>query len=284
MADPQFNPNDAKQLALEIEKIYKRMGQTSPFKSSVHTLTELKEGLEEARDMFMDWQDGIGDSEAGFKAILNEVKATNNSFNASKRNLSSLSSISSQLRDHQLGISQLSSKQLTTLKSKLDSELKSLSVNAKGLADEEASLLNQARISKLTAQQQQRLDRIRILSANVNGLLQDRDSLQQQLNNKIETEIKHRENIEKKLGVTGGILRGISKIPILGDLVDTNEALHVAESTIEITKSGVAGLGAAMGNLGKQAISGLLNPSNLILGAFNKFRKPRSYRTQTIYK
>ena len=273
MAKQQFDPNDAKLLALEIEKIYKRMGQLSPFKSSVHTINELKEGLEEARDMFMDWQDGIGDIEAGFKAILNEVKATNNSFTSSKRNLSSLSSISSQLRDHQLGINQLSSNQLTTLKSKLDSELKSLSVNAKGLADEEVSLLNQARISELTAQQQQRLDRIRILSANVNGLLQDRDSLQQQLNAKLQEEIKNRETIEKKLGVTGGILRGISKIPILGDLVDTNEALHVAESTIETTESGVKGLGAAIGNLGKQVISGLLNPANLVLGAFTLMGK-----------
>ena len=69
MAKQQFDPNDAKLLALEIEKIYKRMGQLSPFKSSVHTINELKEGLEEARDMFMDWQDGIGDIEAGFQLI-----------------------------------------------------------------------------------------------------------------------------------------------------------------------------------------------------------------------
>ena len=45
MAKQQFDPNDAKLLALEIEKIYKRMGQSSPFKSSVHTINELKEGL-----------------------------------------------------------------------------------------------------------------------------------------------------------------------------------------------------------------------------------------------
>ena len=129
MADPQFNPNDAKLLALEIEKIYKRMGQSSPFSRTEDDLEKLKEGLEDARDILMDWEDGVGDIEKGFRAILNEVNATGKSFNIAKRSLTSITSISSQLRDQQLGINQLSSKQLITLKSKLDSEATSLKNN-----------------------------------------------------------------------------------------------------------------------------------------------------------
>jgi hypothetical protein len=243
MADGKnFDPNDAKQIALEIEKIYKRIGLANPFKNGTYTLRELKEGLEEARDMMMDWVDGAADIERGFKAILDEVKATSNSFNAAKRNLTSLSSISSQIRDHQLGINQLSAKQLTQLKSKLDSELKSLGINAEGLEQQRQELEN---ISSRNTTQQQQLDRINILLANTNGLLHDQDSLQKQLNDKLQEEIHSRETIEKKLGITGGILRGISKIPIIGNLVDTNEALHIAESTIDTTKSSVRGLGAA---------------------------------------
>lgn len=263
-----FDPNDAKQIALEIEKIYKRIGLANPFKSGTYSLSELKIGLEEARDMMMDWSDGIGEIERGFKAILDEVKATSNSFNSAKRNLTSLSSISSQIRDHQLGINQLSSKQLTQLKSKLDSELKSLSINNEGLKQQQKDLEAKKSRTKLSTQEQQQLNRINILLNNTNALLQDQDSLQKQLNEKLEQEIYQRETIEKKLGVAGGLLRGISKIPILGDLVDTNEALQVAEGTIETTGSGVRGLGAAFKNLGKQAIAGLLNPANMILGAF----------------
>ena len=37
-----FDPNDAKQLALEIEKIYKRIGLSNPFSSGIHTISELK--------------------------------------------------------------------------------------------------------------------------------------------------------------------------------------------------------------------------------------------------
>lgn len=260
-----FDPNDAKQIALEIEKIYKRIGLANPFKNGTFELKELKDGLEEARDIMLDWSDGVADIEKGFKAILTEVKATSNSYNSAKRNLTSLSNISSQIRDHQLGINQLSAKQLTQLKAKLDSEKTSLLINKNGLEQQKNDLETKAR---LTAQEQQQLQKVTILLTNVKGLLEDKENLQSLLNDKLQEEILSREIIEKKLGITGGILRGISKIPILGNLVDTNEALHIAESTIDTTKSSIRGLGAALGNLGKQAISGLLNPANMILGAF----------------
>jgi hypothetical protein len=273
MAKQQFDPNDAKLLALEIEKIYKRIGLSNPFSNGVHTVSELKDGLEDARDILLDWEDGVGDIEKGFRSILNEVNATGKSFNVVKRSLTSITSISTQLRDQQLGINQLSSKQLITLKSKLDSEATSLKNNIAALQTAKKELEDKKEKDGLNKKEESHLLQLKSLITNTNGTLEKKEGIQQQLNDKLQDEIKYRENIEKKLGVTGGILRGISKIPILGDLVDTNEALHVAESTIEITKSGVAGLGAAMGNLGKQAISGLLNPSNLILGAFTLIGK-----------
>jgi len=260
-----FDPNDAKQIALEIEKIYNRLGLSNPFEQGVHTLSELKNGLDEAREILMDWEDGVGDIAKGFKSILNEVNATSNSFNSAKRNLTSLSNISSQLLSHQLGINQLSSKQLIQLKSKLDSELKSLRVNAEALQQEKDEL---EVITNRSTAEQTRYAKVNTLLANANGLLQEKESIQNRLNEKLEQEIYQRETIEKKLGVVGGLLRGISRIPILGDLVDTNEALQVAESTIETTKSSVRGLGAALGNLGKQTITGLLNPANMVLSTF----------------
>ena len=268
-----FDPNDAKQLALEIEKIYKRIGLSNPFSNGIHTVAELKAGLEEARDILLEWDEGVGDIERGFRSILNEVNTTGNSFNMVKRSLTSITSISSQIRDHQLGINQLSAKQLTQYRSKLDSEAASLSNNVKLLQAEKDELDELAKKQTLLKEEKSRLAQLNILIDNANGLSKEGDSIQKKLNEKLDDEIKQRETIEKKLGVVGGMLRGISKIPILGDLVDTNEALHVAESTIELTESSVRGLGAAMGNLGKQAISGLLNPANLVLGAFTIMAK-----------
>jgi len=75
---------------------------------------------------------------------------------------------------------------------------------------------------------------------------------------------------EKKLGAFGGILKGISKIPILGDLVDTNGILSEAMDTVDKTGSGVAGLSAGLGEAGDQMLKGLTNPANIALFAFTQ--------------
>jgi len=75
---------------------------------------------------------------------------------------------------------------------------------------------------------------------------------------------------EKKLGAFGGILKGISKIPILGDLVDTDKILGAAMDKIKDGGSGVAGLGAGLKEAGSQMLSGLTNPANIALFAFTQ--------------
>ena len=96
---------------------------------------------------------------------------------------------------------------------------------------------------------------------------QNADELERQ--NKIRE--KEKETIianEKKLGAFGGILKGISKIPILGDLVDTDKILGAAMDKIKDGGSGVAGLGAGLKEAGSQMLSGLTNPANIALFAF----------------
>ena len=73
---------------------------------------------------------------------------------------------------------------------------------------------------------------------------------------------------EKKLGAFGGILKGISKIPLVGDLVDTEKIMGAAMDKVKETGSGVKGLGAGLKVAGKQMIAGITNPSNLALAAF----------------
>lgn len=44
-------------------------------------------------------------------------------------------------------------------------------------------------------------------------------------------QLRYAEKIQKNLGVTGGILRGIAKIPVLGNFIDAEEALAAAQRT-----------------------------------------------------
>ena len=98
---------------------------------------------------------------------------------------------------------------------------------------------------------------------------QNADELERQ-NSLREKEKSIIEANEKKLGAFGGILKGISKIPILGDLVDTDAILGKAMDKIKDGGSGVAGLGVGLKEAGSQMLSSLTNPANIALFAFTQ--------------
>lgn len=78
-------------------------------------------------------------------------------------------------------------------------------------------------------------------------------------------ELKQKEEIEKKLGVFGSLLKGISKIPIVGDLVDTDKILGAARDKVKDTGSGVAGLGAGLKEAGEQMMAALTDPLTIMI-------------------
>ena len=73
-------------------------------------------------------------------------------------------------------------------------------------------------------------------------------------------EEKTRDRIKQKMGIFGGVLKGVSKIPILGNILNTEKILAKMVSA-------KGNIGAGFKEMGSQVISGLLNPSNLALGA-----------------
>jgi len=81
-------------------------------------------------------------------------------------------------------------------------------------------------------------------------------------------------DLEKALGLTGVTLKGISKIPILGDLVDTEAALQAATTAAQNGAGKIGALGAAMGSLGKSLLSSLMDPAaqiSLLTKGFQMF-------------
>jgi hypothetical protein len=77
--------------------------------------------LEDANDILHDMDGGIGDLVKSWKAVVEEVGGYNNLTKSSKNSLSSLTSIAEKLRDHQKGITDLSSKELKSLSEKYKS-------------------------------------------------------------------------------------------------------------------------------------------------------------------
>jgi hypothetical protein len=258
----------AKELLEDIERIYQKIGVNNPFDGKkaqdfVNNINDLKDGLEDANDILHDMDGGIGDLVKSWKAVVEEVGGYNNLTKSSKNSISSLTSIAEKLRDHQKGITDLSSKDLKLLSEKYKSSTATLKSNQTGLQNEISALLQKG---NLETHELKKLAQLQTIHTNITSLLGDQDSVLKEVNKKLEDEEELTSSIEKKTGVLGGLLKGMSKIPILGDIFNANEALDASKKSIRESNNAVSGLGAAFKNIGKQIKGGVLNPANLILG------------------
>jgi hypothetical protein len=101
-------------------------------------------------------------------------------------------------------------------------------------------------------------------------------SVEQNLLNAIGEESKLRDQINKKTGVTGVLLKGMSKIPIVGELLKTDEALEAARNKAKETGSSLQAMGAAFGSMGKSLLTSLKDPlvmTGLIVKGFQELIK-----------
>jgi hypothetical protein len=258
----------AKELLEDIERIYQKIGVNNPFDGKkaqdfVNNINDLKDGLEDANDILHDMDGGIGDLVKSWKAVVEEVGGYNNLTKSSKNSISSLTSIAEKLRDHQKGITDLSSKDLKLLSEKYKSSTATLKSNQTGLQNEISALLQKG---NLETHELKKLAQLQTIHTNITSLLGDQDSVLKEVNKKLEDEEELTSSIEKKTGVLGGLLKGMSKIPILGDIFNANEALDASKKSIRESNNAVSGLGAAFKNIGKQIKGGVLNPANLVLG------------------
>jgi len=143
------------------------------------------------------------------------------------------------LIDQEEGISTLTDKQLKAQIQKTDFAINELEAKAKNL-----------KITKDSTDEEKAL-----AAAKKAGF-----EFEKQTQEALKKELAFRKEIERKMGIFGGILKGISKIPILGDVVDASETLDVMKDT-------GGSLAEGLKNVGGQFVDGLLNPANLALGA-----------------
>jgi hypothetical protein len=74
---------------------------------------------------------------------------------------------------------------------------------------------------------------------------------------------------QKSMGITGGILKGMAKIPIVGNMLGTQEALEAAEEAAQNGASRLGTMGAAAKSMGKSLMTSLSDPL-VIIGALAK--------------
>lgn len=219
-------------------------------------LTDYDLLLSDVNDRVSAISDGFGEIESQLNGIVNELKSANSASKDITKAFSSLRSVAQKLKYDQQGITDLNEDQLKKEKSKikiLHDQLKVLAKEAKRKEDIGEALTEQE-IAVIAAYDTQ-FDIIK----DINAALDNR--------------IKKEEKYNRTLGVTGVLLSGLGKIPIVGPLLKTNEALDLAREKAKAGGNAFTVMGTAIASMGKSLVNNLVDPlvmTGLIVAAFKK--------------
>jgi hypothetical protein len=216
------------------------------YKEQLKALNDNNAALNTYKTLLGNINDEVEDQLQGFAGLLKEIKGINDELEKegkyvrdATKAFRGLESIASKLKNDQKGYTDLNKEQLKQERSKL----KILEDQFK----EAAKILQQQ--SLRTPQEEA------IVAA-----YEDQNNQFQRNLKLLEKRIKEEEKINKTLGVTGVLLTGISKIPIVGPLLKTNEALDAARTKAQAGGNAFQAMGAGLGSMAKNLASSFSDP------------------------
>jgi len=271
------------QLVKDLEKITKKPAPTfdvNNIKQANAAISTLEAAIDSAVAKAEELEEGFGGIASAIGAALAEMSKTDSAVNRTVKSMRGIKSITQDLANDQSGLVTLSEKELKRKQSKLAAltqEAKSqaeivaqkyegLDLDKNGNKLYGAALASRLKSQGVTAKEYNSIQSI--IAANKANL-----KVLDEANNKLAERVEEEKGIQKKLGVTGGLLKGISKIPILGDIFDADAAVKDMEDHLRGGGSATKALSKGFKNAGKQMIDGLTNPANALLGIFTAMIK-----------
>ena len=187
--------------------------------------------------------------------VLTELTKAGQASSDTKKAFRSIRDTSTELALIQEGTSKLSQKELIALKEKQERSVKLL-----------------IGVTKQTGLTGKALD----AQKEAVGFLDEQEGLVKNANDLLDDQIKKRGDIEKSLGKTGVILKGLSKIPIIGGLVDTKKVTEALEDSADGLEGKYLSMTTVMKAFGEEAVESVKDPvvafgvaSTLSKGLFN---------------
>ena len=247
--------------------------------------------LARLRRDYADFTSDISSAIKSFKEITSEFDKQRKGINDSKKAYNNLDSIAQKLQYHQKGISALSSQELQNLQKKAKQQKDNLKVAQDTLQENRNNLIQeQNRLRQgglLTASEQKRytqniasLQEIRKAQSINNDLLDENNLAMLQLNESLGEAAKKEKEIEKSMGLTGALMKGMSKIPFLGDLPGMSGVLSEVEEDIRRIQtdtgksvSKTEAMGMAFKKMGPVIKAGLTDPLTIGLFIFNQLKE-----------
>ena len=242
------------------EQISKLSGKSAEnYREQLRALNAVNASLDAYQNTLEDISDRIADQSQGFAGILEEIQGINEELvkegkftrDATKA-LSGLESIASKLKSDQKGYNDLNQKQLQQEKSKL-----------KILQDQFEESAKRIKLSGAQNAQEQA-----IIDA-----YEEQKSIFQRTNELLNDRIEQEKIYTKNLGATGALLTGMSKIPLVGPLLDVNEALELAREKAKAGGNAFQVMATGLSSVGKSLVTNMLDPLTLVTGLIDTFVK-----------
>jgi hypothetical protein len=258
-----------KRIKEEIARLDKASAKA--YRDQLKGLDAINASLDTYQSLLNNIKDDVADIDKGFSGILSEIKAIvgelekgNKSTRDATKAFKGLESIASKLKYDQQGYNDLNLDQLKTEKRKLGVLENQARAAAKQLAREKGivSLAHTNLAFRRDLSEEERA----ILTAAKEGF-----TVYERTNQLLGKRIEEERKIESRLGATGILLKGISKIPIVGPLLKTNEALDEARTKAKAGGNAFQVMGAAAKSIGSNLLSSLADPLvsiGLLVAAF----------------
>lgn len=239
----------------ELVKLYKILNNLSDVAAQsaathAQSIGNAKRELERLRQDYKDLTGDVSNALETFKALVSQISKQKTGINESKKAYTGLSSIAEKLQYHQKGISTLSSKELETLQKRAKQEKQRLENAQTTLTNDKTILENEKRqlfnaiqqraqqgllsgdLRKQFNEKQQKLREINKIYQENKDLLDGTNNSLTQTTETLNETLKTQKQIEKSMGITGALMKGISKIPILGDMPGMSSIVGEVEDEI----------------------------------------------------
>jgi hypothetical protein len=185
--------------------------------------------LSRLEDVYKDLMKDINSTREAFANIIDDIKGMSSGVGRATKGFKDLESLAAKLQYHQSGTYTLSSKELENLDKKLQNKKADLSL-AKSLADQATRALFATRNN--SAENLEAYRKALVSSTEIGSQIRENDSTLQTFTEQLQTSIDKQKQIEKSLGVSGALMKGMSKIPFLGDLPGMGDAAKEVEDEI----------------------------------------------------
>lgn len=218
----------------------------------------------------------IEGSRTAFANIVDSIKGMTNNIGKATSAFKGLEGLASKLQYHQEGINRLSTKELETLQKRVKERAKDLEFAKKQTLEEIQQL---AATRNRSVEESARLRKLRLSYVEISNQIDESESALKDFNAQIETAVEGAKSIEDSLGLTGAMMKGMSKIPFLGNLPGMDKVLGNVEDKIAkiqdetgMTVSKTKAMGMAFKEMGPVVGKALFDPLSMSLFVFKQLK------------